>query len=405
MSQLRDLAVAHQDFLTAAYLRDLETPPDGSVPLDDIAILSRLVKRDREWARLQQTITWPPADTDTVAKLLADASFVLNTDIDRIRGSHTEHDATSDPDAIGAQYVDTSRTLAHAVKELLTACNQLVSSKDFLCAQVVRLRKQSTTCCFCHMECADVGDLLAHSSTCPKHPAVTSQQVTARQPLLGLHVPVIDPPGSAIPAMVCGNLPINYTIVVSMFYNMLHVKLTDGDNPVVADGTGLNFPEQLLQCVNVARQREGLAPHTLPLSNQPQPTPQHAEISDGPWHVYDTVKLVISNNGHTEFAPPLELFASRVLLDEVANGGFSKSILSISKLIGPVSAIQALLTETGSVTNVCNIVMTVMGTEKHGTVVPLENVVLIETGPVISNGQHSVIEHLKAYSRSPVPQS
>lgn len=372
MTQLRDIAVADQDFDLAQYIRQLEDDLKSKLKITtvaDVLVLRELVSRvsvaESQLATMT-SIKEPKEDAAVEA-----ARFVLSADVDDIEAYHPDFDADEDGDldgddcqegqnsvqlrqSAGLKFVESCKVTAQALLARTTELQQMTAARDEMVrrnavlrarhdltfertaaadkyeAQIRELTTRSLSCCFCNTPAATVRELKEHSANCRFHPLYQiAQQYTPPIPSVKMGV-------DELANLVCEHLPQGYHLDLEMELGAGIVRLFDDEGDEIHQGNSdMTIAEQITDSLNEARSMAGQPPVLIPVT-PPQFDSMVARLdqfSKTGWPIQlRRARLKLGTVG---------LLAAQVAVRQMTDAGPFKTAITLLDVAGPATLITA----------------------------------------------------------------
>jgi hypothetical protein len=372
MTQLRDTAVADQDFDLAQYIRQLEDDLKQRMPgrpITEILVLRELVSRvtvaESQLATMT-SIKEPAADEAVEA-----ARFVLEADVDDIDAYHHDFDADGDGDldaadcaegqnseqlkqSAGLKFVESCKITAQALLARTTELQQVTAARDEMVrrnaalrarhdlpfertdaaskyeAKIRELTTRSLSCCFCNTPAATLRDLKDHSANCRFHPLYQIAQ-QAKMP-----VPSVNMGVNELANLVCEHLPQGFHLDLEMELGAGTVRLFDHEGDEIHQGnTDMELAEQITDALNEARSMAGQPPVSIPVS-PPQFEPMVADLdqfNNTGWPIHlRRARLKLGTVG---------LLAAQVAVRQMHDAGAFRTAVTLLDVAGPAVLLTA----------------------------------------------------------------
>lgn len=314
MTQLRDKAVADQDFDLAQYIRQLEDDLKQQTPgkpVTELRVLRELVSRVT--VAVSQLATVAGIKEPTEDEAMEAARFVLNADVDDVEVYHADFDVDGDGDldsddcadgqsseqlkqTAGLKFVESCRITAQALLDRTLALQKMTAAHDEMVrrnavlrarhdlpferteaanryeAKIRELTTRSLSCCFCNTPASSMRELKDHSANCRFHPLYQVAQ-NAKLP-----VPSVNMGINELANLVCEHLPQGYIVDLEMELGAGTVRLFDHEGDEIHQGnTDMDIAEQITDALNEARSMAGQPPVAIPVM-PPQFEPMVADL-------------------------------------------------------------------------------------------------------------------------------
>ena len=372
MTQLRDIAVADQDFDLAHYLRQTEDEIKKAGThrtVSDIMLIRELVSRVQvaESRLATMTTVKEPKPDDAVEA----ARFVLNAEVDDCDVYHHDFDKDGDGDldaddceegqgseqlrqTAGLRFVESCRVTAHALLARTTELQQMTAAHDEMVrrnaalrsrhdlpfertqaasnyeAKIRELTTRSLSCCFCNTPAESVRALKEHSANCRFHPLYQAAQAAS------LPIPSVSMGVNELANLVCEHLPQGFHLDLEMELGAGTVRLFDNEGDEIHQGNSdMTIAEQITDALNEARSMAGQPPVAIPV-NPPQFDPMVAHLdqfSKTGWPIQlKRARLKLGTVG---------LLAAQVAVRQMTDAAPFKTAVTLLDVAGPAVLLTA----------------------------------------------------------------